>query len=135
MSAKGASGFRQVVFTSVTVDNTCTAEEDCLSVDITTTGNSYLLINASAHAQTSTSGGGCFFKFHVNGTVLDGEMVTRAPSNNGSGSGAYVRTSAVLAAGTHTVLIKWRPTSTQTGTLTVTGGSHHCHMSVMEIGN
>lgn len=133
VSSQGPGVARQVQSVRVTEDNSCTAEEDCTTLNITTTGNSRIIILASAHAQVSGAGGGAFFKFKLDGVALDGEMVARAVSANGSGSAAYVRDTGSVSAGVHTVLVTWRPSATQTATLTVTGGSHHMHMTLVEV--
>jgi len=77
-----------------------------MSVDITTTGNSRLLIMFSAEAKVETPGKRIYVRAMVNETVAIPKQVTLTTSDD-YGAYSYVFYPPTVSAGTYTVTIQW----------------------------
>jgi uncharacterized membrane protein len=113
--ASGANGLLQTQFAEVTA-NTTTASTtfvDLLTVTLTTTAGSALLINFGSSSSNTTASRTNAFRVTVDGVAKRGAAARITTVSEAAGA-VIVQKVTGLAAGSHTVKVQWRVTSSST---------------------
>ena len=127
----------QTQFTEISSDTTTTSTTftDLMSLNISTTGASYLLVDFSASHSVTSANSGATYQLQVDGTPIRG-------CASGAGTGAqnspgfcagFVYKSGILSSGSHTVLIRWRVNAGTGQIRPATQDDEHASLLVAEI--
>lgn len=98
---------RQILTTNITtnVSTTSTSYIDLLSLNVTTTANSFLIVNFSAGCSNSSTNDWGQFKIVIDEISYVACIIANATTNTANSGGLVYRLQ--VATGTHTVKIQW----------------------------
>lgn len=124
---------RQTAFAEVVEDTTTQSEEfvDLLALTLTTLAGN-LLINASMAASNTAADSEIIFRVTVDGNPIKNTKVDVKTA--GKGSSASIVARPTVAAGEHTVKLRWKVSAASTGRIRPVGTDKEgCSLSVMEM--
>lgn len=124
----------QTQFKEVTVDTTTTSTSlvDLLSQSLTTTAGSSLLINVSASISNSSANRNIDIQLMIDGVAVRGAG-TRVTGTGIPGSLAIVYKKVGLAAGNHTIKVRWRTDGSTARVRPIASVNEHASLMIQEV--